>query len=81
MRSTKENVSDTSAEASALQTKIHRELTGVDRLALAVEMSELVRALATARLGREHSEWTDSQIKRELLRYAVHSPTLPGPLL
>ncbi len=78
-----ENVSDTSAEASALQTTIHRGLSSVERLSLAVEMSEMVRALSVARLSREHPDWSDSQLNRELLRYAFHSTstTLPAPLL
>jgi hypothetical protein len=71
---------DTSPEALALQTDIHRKLGGAGRLLLAFEMSLLVRELAIARLRREHPTWSDPDFKRELLRYAFSPAPLPGPL-
>ncbi|MES1164373.1 MAG: hypothetical protein ABUR63_01340 [Verrucomicrobiota bacterium] len=75
---------DTSAEASALQTSIHRRLTGSERLRQAVEMSLLARELSAARLRREHPDWSAADLTRELLRYAfltTRGPTLlPPPL-
>lgn len=73
-------MNDTSPEAAALQASIQRRLTGVERLRLALEMSYAARELALARLRREHPEWSDWELKRELLRYAFGSAPLP-PLL
>ena len=66
-------MSDTSPEAEALQARIHRRLTGAERLQLAFDMSEWARALCLTRLRRAHPEWTDGDLKRELLRYAFRS--------
>ncbi len=74
-------MTDTSAEASALQIHIHKSLTGVERLQLAFEMSMLVRELAATRLRREHPDWSDAELVRELLRYAFLPDVLQAPLL
>lgn len=71
---------DTSPAAAALQTSIHRRLTGADRLRLALEMSIAARELALTRLRRQHPDWSESDLKRELLRYAFLSTPLPPPL-
>ena len=71
---TSRRVSDTSQAAAALQLDILRRLTGVDRLRLAVDLSLTARALSMARLRQEHPDWSDVDLKRELLRYAF----LPG---
>jgi hypothetical protein len=73
-------MSDTSPEAAAIQATIHRRMTGEQRLALAVEMSEFARELATARLRQEHPDWSEWEIRRELLRYAFAGQPLP-PIL
>lgn len=78
-------MSDTSLAAEALQARIHRGLTGVERLQLAFDMSEWARELCVARLRRMHPEWTDRDLKRELVRYAFLSDDgtgaeLPPPL-
>jgi Rv0078B-related antitoxin len=67
---------DTSEKAAALQAEILRKMTGEERLRLAFDMSETVRAFSTARLRHQHPEWSDIDLKRELLRYAF----LPGSL-
>ncbi len=74
------SVSDTSPEAAAIQASIHRRMTGEQRLELAYEMSVFARELAMARLRAEHPDWSDREIKRELLRYAFGSAPLPPPL-
>lgn len=61
---------DTTPEAQAVQDEVLRAMTGEQRLKLAFEMSEMARNLALARLRAEHPEWTDWELKRELLRYA-----------
>jgi hypothetical protein len=69
-------VTDTSAEALAVQLQIHRAMTEEQRLLLALEMSLFARSLAKARILQEHPKWTESQVARELLRLAF----LPQPL-
>jgi Rv0078B-related antitoxin len=73
-------MSDTSPEAAAIQTEIHRRMSGEERLLLAIEMSLFARELAWARLREEHPEWTEWELKRETLRYAFGSAPWPPPL-
>jgi hypothetical protein len=73
-------MSDTSPEIQAIQDEIHRRMTGEQRLNLAVEMSEMTRRIALARLRSEHPDWTEWELKRELLRYAFGTDPLPPPL-
>lgn len=78
-------MNDTSPAAEEIQARIHRRMTGVERLMLALEMSESARELALARLRRVHPDWTDRELMRELLRYAFLSvdgalAELPVPL-
>jgi hypothetical protein len=73
-------VSDTSPEAAQIQASIHRRMTGEERLRLAVEMSVAARELTLARLRAQHPDWSDRELKRELLRYAFGSAPLPEPL-
>jgi hypothetical protein len=63
-------MNDTSPAAEEIQVRIHRRMTGEERLVLALEMSESARELALARLRRAHPDWTDRELRRELLRYA-----------
>lgn len=71
---------DTTHSADAVQTGVHRRLTGADKLALAIEMSVTARELALARLRKQHPDWPESECRRELLRYAFSSGTVPPPL-
>ena len=72
-------MSDTSREAAALQTSIHRRLTGAQRLRIALDMSQFARELSLCRLRSEHPDWTEADLKRELLRYAFLPAPLPLP--
>ncbi len=69
-------MSDTSPEARAKQDEILRAMSGEQRMELAYEMSMFARDLAREGIRRDHPEWTEAQIKRELLRLAF----LPEPL-
>jgi hypothetical protein len=69
-------ISDTSPEAAEVQLNIFRRMTEEQRLAMALEMSGLVRETILSRIQSEHPEWTDWQVKRELLRLTF----LPEPL-
>ncbi|MGH7563405.1 MAG: hypothetical protein ACREK5_03165 [Gemmatimonadota bacterium] len=71
---------DTSPEAEAIQTSIHRQLSGADRLRMALEMSLAARELSLSRLRSQHPDWSELELKRELLRYAFLSGSLPAPL-
>jgi hypothetical protein len=73
-------VSDTSPEAAAIQASILRSMTGEQRLMLAVDMSLAARELALTRLRLQHPDWSEWELKRELLRYAFGSDPLPPPL-
>lgn len=72
---------DTSKAVAALQARILRRMTGEERLKLAMEMSLAARAFSTARLRHEHPDWSDSELKRELLRYAFPPGPLPAAIL
>jgi hypothetical protein len=69
-------ISDTTAEAAALQMEVHRRLGSNGRFRAAVEMSELVRELATAGLRARRPDLNDVEIRRELIRqlYDVRVP-------
>ena len=69
-------ITDTTPEAKALQIKIQSAMTGEQRITLAYEMSMFARDLAKEGIRRDHPDWTEAQIARELLRLAF----LPAPL-
>lgn len=71
---------DTTPAAAELQTKIYRRLSNRERLALAVDMSMSVRKLALTRLRKQHPDWSERDLTREVLRYAYGSSPLPPPL-
>jgi hypothetical protein len=73
-------MSDTTPEAAAAQAAVLRKLSGVQRLTTALEMSMIVRELSAARLRRDHPEWSERELERELLRYAFGRMSLPEPL-
>jgi hypothetical protein len=69
-------ITDTTSSAQDLQRKIQRAMPGEQRLLLAFEMSLFARELAKEQLRREHPEWKEPQLARELVRLAF----LPEPL-
>ena len=69
-------IRDTRPEADAAQLEILRAMSGAQRLRLAFEMSEFARKLARAGIRDEHPDWSEEQVKRELLRLSF----LPAPL-
>jgi hypothetical protein len=73
-------VTDTGPVAQAIQAKIQRNLTGAQRLLLALEMSLAARELSLARLRRQHPEWSEAELRCELLRYSFAANDLPSPL-
>jgi hypothetical protein len=71
---------DTSPAAQALQLQIQSTMSGEQRLILAFEMSLFARELAKEGIRRDHPEWTDVQVARELLRLAFLPLPLPAGL-
>jgi hypothetical protein len=67
---------DTSRTAQAVQRQVQRAMTGEQRLLMALEMSMFARELAKERIRREHPDWPEAQVARELIRLAF----LPAPL-
>jgi hypothetical protein len=70
------SISDTSDSAREVQFQVQRAMTGEERLLLAFEMSLFARELARAGIRREHPDWEEARVARELLRFAF----LPDPL-
>jgi hypothetical protein len=70
------SISDTSDSAREVQLQVQRAMTGEERLLLAFEMSLFARELARAGIRREHPDWEEARVARELLRFAF----LPDPL-
>ena len=67
---------DTPADVEALQLAVYGRMTGEQRMQLALEMSDFAREMSLSRIRSEHPEWSDWQVKRELLRLTF----LPSPL-
>jgi hypothetical protein len=67
---------DTHPDAARVQREIIRNMTGEQRVKIVFQMSNFMRSMAISRIRAEHPDWTEWQIKRELLRLAF----LPEPL-
>jgi len=71
-------MTDTSPEARAKQDEILRAMSGEQRMTLAYEMSMFMREIAKEGIRRDHPDWTEAQIARELLRRAFFPAPLPA---
>jgi hypothetical protein len=71
-------ISDTTPEARARQLEILAAMSGEQRMTLAYEMSMFVRELMKEGIRRDHPDWTEAQIARELLRRAFFPAPLPA---
>jgi len=69
-------MTDTSPSAQAVQLQVQRAMSGEERLLMAFEMSMFARELVRERIRREHPEWRETQVTRELIRLAF----LPAPM-
>ena len=69
---------DTSPAAQAVQREILRAMSGEQRILLAFEMSLFARELATEGIRRNHPEWPEARVTRELLRLAFFPAALPS---
>lgn len=70
------SMSDTTHAAQEVQFQVQHRMSGEQRLLMAFEMSLFARDLARAGIRRDHPEWDDAHVARELLRLAF----LPNPL-
>jgi len=61
-------VRDTSAAAAAHQLELYRLAGPQRRVEIAAELSDAVRELARAGVRLRHPEFSDDQVRRELLR-------------
>ena len=59
---------DTDARAEQVQLELLRRMSPEQRIALAVQMSEDVRALARAGIRARHPEYSDAQLRHALFR-------------
>lgn len=73
-------ITDTTPVVQRMQLEIQRSMTGEQRLLMALEMSEFARELAKAGIRKDHPQWSDAQVARELLRLAFFPDPLPPGL-
>lgn len=71
-------ISDTSPEIEAIQIRIIRSMTTEQRLLVALEMSLLSREMMKAGIQLDHPQWTDSQVRIEILRRIFSPAPLPS---
>jgi len=71
------SVTDTSPVARDRQLQVQRVMSGEQRLLLAFEMSLFARELAREGIRRDHPEWMEVHVARELLRLAFLPAHLP----
>lgn len=70
-------ISDTSAEAQALQLAIHRRLGPDGRLRVALSLSQITRQLFEAGIRQRHPDYSEVQVKQEVIR-ALYGSTIPA---
>lgn len=71
---------DTNPTAEMIQVEVQRRLSGVRRLAIAFEMSQIARDLALARLRALHAGHSEGELRKELLRQEFPLGKVPPPL-
>lgn len=73
--------SDTSLEAEKVYLEMLRGMTDEQRSRIAFDLTNFMRRAAASRIQSEHPDWTERQIKRELLRISLLPDPLPPDLL
>jgi hypothetical protein len=58
---------DTTPDAAAVQEAAYRRAGPAGRLRIAMELSDLVRALAAAGVRKRHPEYTEAEVTEALL--------------
>ena len=67
---------DTTDEAHRLQGEIYRRMSGRDRLAIAFELTDMVRRIAMAGIRARHPHYTDEQVFRAWARLTLGDEVL-----
>ncbi len=62
---------DTTLEAYRVQHEIYARMTPQERLAIAFELSDNVRAVAAAGVRRRHPDYTDEEVKMAVFRLSL----------
>jgi hypothetical protein len=70
-------LSDTSPEIREKQFEILRSISDEQRFSLGIEMSLFARDLLKDAIRREHPEWSEPQVIKEVLRLALLPNSLP----
>lgn len=70
-------ISDTSPKVEAMQLEALRSMTGGQRVLLGMELSLLSREFMKAGIRREHPEWTEREVRLEVLRLLFFPQPLP----
>ena len=71
---------DTSQAASDIQLLILKRMSGIERLRIALDLSELARNLAFARIETEHPGLSKQLLVRHFLRCILPEGTYPDSL-
>jgi hypothetical protein len=61
------SVNDTSSDVARVQALVHRRMGGPRKLMMACQMSDAVRAMASARIRSRHPELNEREIRDELI--------------
>jgi hypothetical protein len=73
-------ISDTTPAAQAVWLETQSKLTPGQLMIQALEMSAFAREMCKAGIRRNHPDWTEKQVLRELLRFAFLPKPLPPSL-
>jgi len=65
-------------EIQALQTDMVEAMSGEQRILTAIQMSELVHALAKEGIRHAHPAWSERRVFREFMKIAFSPEPLPA---
>ena len=68
---------DTTPDIEARQVEIWRKMGGEQRLLLGFEMSQMARNLTKCCIRSEHPDWSDLEIKHQIIRQAFLPHSVP----
>jgi hypothetical protein len=70
-------ISDTSPKVEAMQLEALRSMTGGQRVLMGMEICLVTRELMKAGIREKHPEWSERQVKLEMLRLLFFPKPLP----
>jgi hypothetical protein len=71
------SVIDTHPKVEAMQLEHLRSMTGEQRLLMGIDISALSHALMKAGVRRDHPDWSEKQVMREVIRLVFFPQPLP----